>query len=202
MKISEAIFILERIDLSVKGNEDCPFLNLDDVNKFELAKFFLGEKDQYDSKDLKKAEKILIMKIDEYYKEQERSNSFIKGAYSPGYFEDKGKDQKKKNEGKERAKISELENLTELCITISKIGSFDHLNMGIFEANRIMILNYRRNIISKIDEFMEKIRLKDQIIHEQQERILKNISEELKYIDVANDIMERIIDEYESIGKE
>ena len=204
MKLSEAIFIFERYDF--QGSETlAPFSSLSKVDQIELAEYFLGSQPEgYTAEQVEKASRILESKLYRYQMDLQRSHDFIEGLKKP-FNGIKDPDDKKSVEDKETAgnsvSVSEIGRLTDLVMTLSKIGSFDLSNISVYEANRIQVYEYRRLLRENIKGYLELIKGKDPDLYQEQIEYYETKEPDLQYTDEMENMLDILRDEYEAIGE-
>ena len=131
MKLSEAIFIFERWG----GNS--PLSLLDEKDSFELCAYLLKSKnDKLSIKQQEKAALLLQLKLLEYQRDIERSNKFVELLDL-----DIESEEPEIIEGMNHT----LKYLTELTLNLSKIGIANIHDLSVFEAHRLLAINYKNN---------------------------------------------------------
>jgi len=204
MKLSEAIFIFERYDF--QGSLTlAPFSSLSKVDQIELAEHFLGSQPEgYTAEQVEKAGRILESKLYRYQMDLQRSHDFIEGLKKP-FNGIPDPDDKKSDDDNETAgnsvSRSEIGRLTDLVITLSKIGSFDLSNTSVYEANRIQVYEYRRLLRENIKGYLEMIKGKDPDLYQEQIEYYETKEPDLQYTDELENMLDILRDEYEAIGE-
>ena len=175
MKLNEAIFIFERYK---RGFEESPFSSLSEFQKYDFCRY-------YNEYDITKAEAILKAKLIEYSEDNRYAEE-----YESGYYLDE-------QEPNKQEILTDLDALTKIKIALAKIGSFDLSEIGVYEARRIVIMNYRDELKNTLESQKKQIEKEHPEKMAKIDMMLNNVSNDLKYIDVLEEMIEILQSEME-----
>lgn len=177
MKLNEAIFIFERYE---RGFEESPFSSLNEFQRYDFCKY-------YNEYDPEKAEAILRGRLIAY-----SNDNRLAEIYEAGYFFDTPEPDKT------RKPITDLDALTQIKLALAKIGSFDLTEMSVYEARRIIIMDYRDTLKNNLDTLKAQIEKQLPEKAGKIDTMLNNVSTDLEYIDTLEEMIEILQSEMEN----